>query len=207
MVDIEHCKRYCRKDKLPLVEGYAEAVSSPLKYVLHHRAEIQPDGLNVSSKWLKEHHIYYGREPFELIFLEASAHNKMHRDAWWKSSSWSDSRRRQNEKLRESKNTEENKLSVSKKTKALWDNPETRKQLLDSLTTARNTPEYVAYNRERMSATTSTEKWKSASRNRKSATYVHLYGMTRKEIAMKLNISRSRVDTLHKKGELKEWLG
>lgn len=207
MINMESCKIYCREDKLPLVEGYAEAVSSPLKYVLHHRAEIQPDGLNVSSKWLKEHHIYYGREPFELIFLEESVHRKMHRDAWWKSPSWSDSRRRQNEKLRESKNTEENKLSVSKRTKALWDNPETRKKLLDSVTAARNTPEYIAANRERARVTASTEKWKSASRNRKSATYVHLYGMTRKEIAMKLNISRGRVEALHRKGELKKCLG
>lgn len=206
MINIENCKIYCREDKLPLVEGYAEAVSSPLKYVLHHRAEIQPDGLNVSKKWLKEHHIYYGREPFELIFLEDSAHRKMHSAAWWKSPSWSDSRRRQNEKLRESKNTEEDKLSVSKRTKALWDNPETRKKLLDSVTAARNTPEYIAANRERARVITSTEKWKSATRNRKSATYVHLYGMTRKEIAMKLNINTGRVEALHRKGELKKCL-
>lgn len=206
MINIESCRRYCQEGKLPLVEGYAEAVSSPLKYALHHRAEIQPDGLSVSRKWLKEHHIYYDREPFELIFLEAGAHRKMHNEAYWNSSSWSDTRHRQIAKLRESKNTEENKLSVSKRTKALWDNPETRKKLLDSVTAARNTPEYVAANRERARVTTSTEKWKSASRNRKSATYVHLYGMTRKEIAMKLNINKGRVDALHRKGELKKCL-
>lgn len=36
---------------LPLIEGYAEAVASPEKYVLHHRAEIQPDGVHCSRQW------------------------------------------------------------------------------------------------------------------------------------------------------------
>lgn len=71
-----HLKRFCRN--YTEVENYQEAVSSPDRWDLHHRMEIQPDGVKLSRQWMIEHDIYYHLDPFMLIFLPHSVHQRMH---------------------------------------------------------------------------------------------------------------------------------
>src|SRR5574344_309771 len=65
-----YCKDYTK------IENYKDAVSSPLKYDLHHRLEISE---NKSRKQLITENLYYGRPPEELIFLEHGEHQRLHK--------------------------------------------------------------------------------------------------------------------------------
>ena len=69
-------EKYC--DKYEEIENFSEAISSPEKYQLHHRMEIQPDGTRLSRAWMKEHGIYYHLDPCMLIFLSTTEHRKLH---------------------------------------------------------------------------------------------------------------------------------
>lgn len=69
-------KRFCRN--YTEVENYQEALSSPDRWDLHHRMEIQPDGVLLSTEWMKEHNIYYDLDPCMMIFLPHSVHQRMH---------------------------------------------------------------------------------------------------------------------------------
>jgi len=73
-----HMARYVKGRHIEDIEGYSEAISSPLKYVLHHRMEIQPDGVRLSKQWMIDHDIYYDLDPCMLIFMEDSEHRKLH---------------------------------------------------------------------------------------------------------------------------------
>lgn len=73
-----HMSKYCESGRLQEIEGYAEAISSPEKYVLHHRMEIQPDGTKLSKQWMIDHDIYYGLHPCMLVFMKDSEHRKLH---------------------------------------------------------------------------------------------------------------------------------
>ena len=71
--DIYQLKKYCKDYKN--IENYTEALSSPLRYDLHHRLEISE---MQSASDLKFLHLYYHRPPEELIFLEHGEHMRLH---------------------------------------------------------------------------------------------------------------------------------
>lgn len=206
MVSLESCRKYCKPGRISEVEGYAEAISSPLPYEIHHRNELQPDGTVVPREWLIDQHLYYGREPHELIFLEKSLHRHLHKGAFHAAPIFSEARANGIKKMQETKGSAENRAAQGARTRALWEDRETRDMMCSKMSSA-FTPERKAVCADQMAARTATAGWKAASRNRKSATYVHLYGATRKELAAKLNISETKVKSLHLKGELKSWLG
>lgn len=66
-------KKYC--EDYTKIENYEEALSSPLRYDLHHRREISE---NKSRKQLIAENLYYDRPPEELIFIEAGEHISLH---------------------------------------------------------------------------------------------------------------------------------
>lgn len=63
-----------------LIENYEEAVSSPEKYVLHHRMECIETGavVNSSKQDLIDWGLYYNRPADELIFMKESEHKSLH---------------------------------------------------------------------------------------------------------------------------------
>lgn len=78
MIKEKSIKCYCCED-ISLIENYQEALISPKKYQVHHRLELHPDGsVRFSSKSLKTIGLYYKRPACELIFIERSAHRKLH---------------------------------------------------------------------------------------------------------------------------------
>ena len=68
-----YLEKYCTDYKN--IENYAEALSSPLKYDLHHRREISE---HKSKSDLIEENLYYNRPAEELIFLEHGEHIRLH---------------------------------------------------------------------------------------------------------------------------------
>ena len=73
IANIKILEKYCAD--YTQIENYDKALSSPLKYDLHHRLEISE---NKSSKDLIEENIYYDRPAAELIFLEQGEHQRLH---------------------------------------------------------------------------------------------------------------------------------
>ena len=71
--DIYQLKKYCKDYKN--IENYTEALSSPLRYDLHHKREISE---NKSKKDLIADNLYYDRPASELIFLEEKEHIRLH---------------------------------------------------------------------------------------------------------------------------------
>lgn len=69
--------RYC-SGNIEDIEGFSTAITSPEKYVLHHRMEIQPDGVVLSKKWMIDHGIYYNVDPCMLIFMSDKEHRRLH---------------------------------------------------------------------------------------------------------------------------------
>lgn len=102
-------------DDLSRVENFDIASKSDKVYVFHHRKEIE---LNVSTKWLIEHNLYYKRPASELILLERSEHSRLHalNNPPWKGKKLSEEHKR--------------KLSESNKGKKL--SAATRKKMSDS---------------------------------------------------------------------------
>lgn len=121
MIDMKQCLRFCRKEDIPNIEGYGLAVSSPLKFVIHHRNEVQPDGVICSKKWLQEHHLYYGRPAHELIFMEDSAHRSLHTRAYWDNPHYEGIRKGAASKTAAKAQSEGRKEALSRRTRALWD--------------------------------------------------------------------------------------
>ena len=74
ITNIKKLEKYCTD--YTKIENYTEALSSPLKYDLHHRLEISE---MQSSSDLKFLHLYYHRPPEELIFLERGEHHRLHK--------------------------------------------------------------------------------------------------------------------------------
>ena len=73
--NIKILEKYCSDYKN--IENYEEALTSPLRYDLHHRREISE---NKSRKQLIAENLYYGRPPEELIFLEHGEHQRLHKE-------------------------------------------------------------------------------------------------------------------------------
>jgi hypothetical protein len=72
--NIKILEKYCSDYKN--IENYEEALTSPLRYDLHHRLEISD---HKSRKDLTEENLYYNRPPEELIFLEHGEHISLHK--------------------------------------------------------------------------------------------------------------------------------
>ena len=73
--NIKILEKYCSDYKN--IENYEEALTSPLRYDLHHRREISE---SKSKKQLIEENLYYGRPAEELIFLEHGEHISLHKE-------------------------------------------------------------------------------------------------------------------------------
>lgn len=170
MINWNGIKKMTTLADLPLIEGYEEAVASSEKYVLHHRAEIQPDGVHCSRQWLKEHHIYWNRPYWELIFMKDSEHRKMHMQDYHSSDFWKESNAQRVNNMASTKNSSDCKAETASRMKDFW-----------------------SANREKMHKALCA----------RPAVYKDIYGLTKKQIAVKLGKTCWAVEQLHKKGELK----
>lgn len=72
MVSVKQAKLYCCED-ISLIENYDEAVSSPLKYDLHHKL-----GLWFDTQWLIDNGFYYQQRAEMLVFLTHRDHVYLH---------------------------------------------------------------------------------------------------------------------------------
>lgn len=120
MFNASHVRRYCHEGDIPLIEGYAEAVASDELYVIHHRNEIQPDGVRCTIKWLKEHHLYWGRPYWELIFMKDTEHRKLHKNDYHESDFWTATRKSGIHKMQATKRTDTGRQAQSSRSKAFW---------------------------------------------------------------------------------------
>lgn len=74
----KQAKYFCSED-LSKIENYEEAVSSPEKWHLHHRLELDQNGHRLNTRdELKEKGLYFHRPASELIFLKDKDHHKLH---------------------------------------------------------------------------------------------------------------------------------
>lgn len=80
MIDIRRAQKYC-KDDPSKIENYEKAIAdSTQTWDLHHRLELTLDGEYAHSREeLKRMDMYYNRPYFELIFMTASEHARLHR--------------------------------------------------------------------------------------------------------------------------------
>lgn len=80
MISIRCVKSIC--DRYTEIENYEVAVNSPVKYVCHHRREVQ-NGVQI---WTKDELIkvgqYFKVEPEDLIFMPMSEHISLHKNAY-----------------------------------------------------------------------------------------------------------------------------
>lgn len=80
MISVRCVKGIC--DRYTEIENYEVAVNSPVKYVCHHRREVQ-NGVQI---WTKDELIkvgqYYKVEPEDLIFMPLSEHISLHKNAY-----------------------------------------------------------------------------------------------------------------------------
>ena len=74
ITNIKSLEKYCKD--YTKIENYEEALSSPLKYDVHHRLEISE---NKSASDLIAENLYYDRPQEELIFLSHVDHMSLHK--------------------------------------------------------------------------------------------------------------------------------
>lgn len=110
----KNISRLCCED-ISLIENYEVAVNSEVKYDVHHRLELHPDGTTrYSMKSLIKLGLYYNRPASELIFMTHSEHCRIHnlgrskgpmpehqkkhlsehQKGLWKDKKWSDNQRK-----------------------------------------------------------------------------------------------------------------
>ena len=77
MIYEKSIRQFCSEDP-SLIENYNEAVSSPEKWVCHHRGEILPCGRYTPAD-LKKFGLYYHRPASELVFLTRNEHTRIHK--------------------------------------------------------------------------------------------------------------------------------
>ena len=70
----EELQKYC-SEPIEKIEGYSEAISSPLRYDCHHVLETK-----YTVAELKRMDLYFNRPASELKFMLHSDHMKLHRD-------------------------------------------------------------------------------------------------------------------------------
>ena len=75
IANIKSLEKYCIDYKN--IENYKDAVSSPLRFDLHHRREITE---KKSKKQLIDENLYYDRPAEELVFLEHGEHMRLHKE-------------------------------------------------------------------------------------------------------------------------------
>ena len=71
MISIRYAKSFCKR--YTEIENYNEAVSSPERWVCHHKL-----GLIYSSDELVKKGLYFNRPPEEFVFLTKTEHDKIH---------------------------------------------------------------------------------------------------------------------------------
>lgn len=77
---IRHIKSYC-KDDISLIPGFNEALTDNKRYVCHHCLELTIDGHHAkTSAELKRMDMYYKRPFYELMIVEKSKHDDMHKE-------------------------------------------------------------------------------------------------------------------------------
>lgn len=74
IANIKFLEKYCKD--YTKIENYEEALSSPIRYDLHHRLEISEMQSRSDLIFL---HLYYNRPPEELIFLSHGEHIRLHK--------------------------------------------------------------------------------------------------------------------------------
>ena len=77
MINFKCAKKYCCED-LSKIENYEVALNSDKVYDVHHRLEIQENGVYLSSIDLIKQDLYFKRPASELIFLSKSDHASLH---------------------------------------------------------------------------------------------------------------------------------
>ena len=114
IANIKFLEKYCTDYKN--IENYKDAVSSPLRYDLHHKREIFE---SKSRKDLKEVHLYYNRPPEELIFLEHGEHMRLHNKG-------------ENNPMFGKNPSEETRKKISEANKGKPRSPETRQKMSEA---------------------------------------------------------------------------
>ena len=70
--------KFC-SEPLDKIEHYEEAKTEGFNdWCIHHRLELQEDGIRMSRQELKDKNLYYGRPAEELIFMRVSEHVTLH---------------------------------------------------------------------------------------------------------------------------------
>ena len=176
MFCLANAKKFCKLKNIPLIEGYAEAVSSPEKYVIHHRNEIQPDGVVCSRKWLIDHHIYFGREPHELIFMKDSDHRKLHSDTYWCSDDYASTRVNAKAKMKRTKTA--TKEQRSERMKSLWNDK--HQMMCSSMKAGHTNSTYnklYGMTRAELAASYGITEWRVQELHRKGELYAFIRGV------------------------------
>jgi hypothetical protein len=82
MISEVNVKKYCRDD-ISKIENYEQAINDKEhKWVCHHRLEFTING-EFAHTWkeLKKFGMYWKRPYFELIFMRADEHQKLHKNS------------------------------------------------------------------------------------------------------------------------------
>ena len=78
MICLQTVKKFCNGN-ISDIENYDLAIKDTERcWHCHHRMEIQPDGVRLKRKWMIEHGIYFGVDPYMLVFLTESEHRRLH---------------------------------------------------------------------------------------------------------------------------------
>jgi hypothetical protein len=82
MISEVNVKKYCRDD-ISKIENYEQAINDKEhKWVCHHRLEFTINGeFAHTCKELKKFGMYWKRPYFELIFMRADEHQKLHKNS------------------------------------------------------------------------------------------------------------------------------
>lgn len=79
MISVKQAKLYC-KDDISKIENYEQAINDKdNEWVCHHRLELTLDG-DLAHNWreLNRLGMYWKRPYFELIFMRADEHRRLH---------------------------------------------------------------------------------------------------------------------------------
>ena len=118
MINFKCAKKYCCED-LSKIENYEVAINSDKVYDVHHRLEIQENGVYLSSIDLIKQDLYFKRPASELIFLSKSDHASLHAN--------------NNNGFLGKNHTEETKQKISKSEKKVWKNEEYKQKMVEHL--------------------------------------------------------------------------
>ena len=131
ITNIKNLEKYCTD--YTKIENYDEALSSPLRYDLHHRLEISEMQSRSDLIFL---HLYYHRPPEELIFLERSEHIRLHKAGKHCSGEtkrkMSDAKKGENNPMFGKNPSEETRRKISESRKGQPKSDETRRKISEN---------------------------------------------------------------------------